>query len=63
MFNRIKVIVKIIPSQVKNECVQGASQTFTDGEEAYADPNIIVTAVTEGKGAIEQVCSVTVTFK
>ena len=63
MFNRIKVIVKIIPSQVKNECLKGAPQRSTDGEQAYADPYIIFTAVTEGKDVIEKVCSVTATFK
>ena len=57
MFNRIKVIVKMIPSQVQDECVQSAPQRSTEGEEAYADPNIIVTAVTEGKDAIEKVCN------
>jgi len=47
----------MIPSQVQDECVQSAPQRSTEGEEAYADPNIIVTAVTEGKDAIEKVCN------
>ena len=45
----------MIPSQVQNECMKGAPQRSTDGEAAYADPDIIVTAVTEGKDAIEKV--------
>lgn len=58
--SRIKVIVKIIPSQVQNECVQGAPQNSPDGEQAYADPDIIVTAVTEGKDIIEKALSITI---
>ena len=55
MFNRIKVIVKIIPSQVQKECAQGAPQRSTDGQQTYADPDILVAAVTEEKDAIEKV--------